>query len=302
MKRISASLLIGLLITSPACILAQATIPLMEQRVEALKATTYLPMDPAKGAVAALRSKSTFYWAITPIIIQTWDMKVKALGLALRVTDLTTPPASVVFIIDGKPTMIQPTDWGTDEGGGQASIIEREDLVRSIATAKTVSITVFGTAPLTGTFQSSDLLFFQSLVSMYDAGTFVSPQLGDEKSASVPTPQTAPTSTAPIVAPSTPATPSGKLSRTDFLKSKVPEAATMCHDWIVATAKDPSSLQFADDYDYGFGRVISRNWIFITWSIMGRNTYGAVLHHTMTCTISCTQGKACTRNELQDEP
>lgn len=190
MKCLTAGLILGLLLASPTCTLAQATIPLMEQREEAQKATMYYPMDSAKGTIAALRAKSTYYWAITPIIIQTWDMKVKGLGLVLRVTDLTTPPASVVFIIDGKPTMIQPTDWGADEGGGQASIIDRVELVRSIASAKNISITVFGTAPLTGTFQSSDLLFFQSLVSMYDAGTFVSPQLGDEKSAAVPTPPT----------------------------------------------------------------------------------------------------------------
>ena len=94
--------------------------------------------------------------------------------------------------------------------------------------------------------------------------------------------------------------PSGKLSRTDFLQSRVDAAAQMCKSAIVATAKDPSSVQFDDKYAYGFGAVLTRNWIIIDWGIRGRNTYGAVLRHTMECKVSCIQGKACTFVDLTE--
>jgi hypothetical protein len=91
-----------------------------------------------------------------------------------------------------------------------------------------------------------------------------------------------------------------KVDRADFLKTKVDEAAAMCKSQIVATAKDPTSIQFAENYTYGFGRVVTRNWIFIGWEIMGRNTYGAVLRHSMTCTVSCTQEKGCSWIGLEE--
>src|ERR1700722_12047326 len=79
----------------------------------------------------------------------------------------------------------------------------------------------------------------------------------------------------------------------EFLQSKVDEAANMCRQNITDTAKDPTTLQFAEKYNYGFGRVVTRNWIFIYWDVMGKNTYGALLKHSITCTVSCTQKKGC---------
>jgi len=95
--------------------------------------------------------------------------------------------------------------------------------------------------------------------------------------------------------------PKGKIDRKEYLASKVPDAATMCHQQILATAKDPTSVQFADKYSYAFGRAITRNWIFITWNIMGRNTFGAVLKHEITCSVSCPPGKECSFINLEDQ-
>jgi hypothetical protein len=92
-----------------------------------------------------------------------------------------------------------------------------------------------------------------------------------------------------------------KVTHQEYLQSKVVDAATMCRDQITATAKDPTSLQFADRYSYGFGKAFTKNWIFIYWDIMGRNTYGAVLKHQITCTVSCKEEKACSWVEMKDE-
>jgi hypothetical protein len=92
-----------------------------------------------------------------------------------------------------------------------------------------------------------------------------------------------------------------KPSRADYLQSKVSDATAMCRDQILASAKDPSSIQFPEKYAYGFGQALTRNWIFIYADIMGRNTYGAVLKHSMTCTISCKQGKPCSWVSLTDQ-
>lgn len=93
-----------------------------------------------------------------------------------------------------------------------------------------------------------------------------------------------------------------KTDRGAYLRSKVDDAAAMCREQIAATAKDPSSVQFAERYSFGFGSALTRNWIFINWEIMGRNTYGAVLRHRMSCTVSCKQGKACTWVGIEDAP
>jgi hypothetical protein len=94
---------------------------------------------------------------------------------------------------------------------------------------------------------------------------------------------------------------SPKLSRADYLQSKIQEAARLCHENIVATAKDPGSLQFTDSADVSFGRVVFRDSIYVTLSIMGRNTYGAVLRHSITCRVVCQQGHACSLQESRDD-
>lgn len=288
------------------CLLAyplvgQQTIPLMQQRVDSNKVTMYFPMNAARGEIAALRTQGTYYWAISPVIVQPWDKQNRGLALVLRITGQETPPSSIVIIVDGKSTMLEPTVWAPDQGGGQATIIDRVDLVRGIASATTVSVTVFGATPLTGTYQVGDLAFFKSLVAMYDAGTYLAPDLSvasTTPAVQTPAAAMAPTPPKPVDAPPIPA----KHTREQYLQTKVDDAAAICRQQIVEGAKDPTSVQFSDKYSYAFGRVLTRNWISITWVIMGRNTYGAVLQHTMTCNVSCIEGKACEPRDLMDEP
>ena len=91
-----------------------------------------------------------------------------------------------------------------------------------------------------------------------------------------------------------------KPKQSDYLEGKKDDAALICREQIVATAKDPSSLQFEDKYTYGFGNALTKNWIYITWNSMGKNTYGAVLRHVITCTVSCKQDKPCSFVEMKD--
>jgi hypothetical protein len=81
------------------------------------------------------------------------------------------------------------------------------------------------------------------------------------------------------------------LSHDEFMNSKVPEVAGACHDAIINSAKDPTSVQFLGPYTASSGTGFNRNQMFINYEIMGRNTYGAVLRHLMTCIANCNQAK-----------
>jgi hypothetical protein len=311
MKRIAFVLRLLPMMLFAMPLLGQDDVIIKERRVDEQKISIFAPVNSADSfELNALRARNKYSWVVAPIIAQTWDKKVKGLGLFLRVTDQTVTPTAVVIVVDGKTTMIPVQKWEKDPEGGENTLIDREDLVRSIAAAQNVSITVFGDDPLTAIYHSENLSIFRSMVSMYDTDTFnVKPikasqpaVIADMVGTTVkPTSQKVLDSPPSTAEPVVQAAPPTKLSRAEYLQRKVDEAAAMCREQIIATAKDPSSVQFADKYSYGFGRVISRNWIFISWSIMGRNTYGAVLRHTMTCTVSCIQGKACTWVNLEDE-
>lgn len=81
--------------------------------------------------------------------------------------------------------------------------------------------------------------------------------------------------------------------RREYLQSQVDMLVGACKQYIVGTAKDPSSVQFPSNYNYGFGHGLTRNWVLINIDAMGRNTFGAVLRHSMTCTYTCNQSKGC---------
>jgi hypothetical protein len=280
--------------------MGQDNFSLKEQRADEQKSSIFYPLSSTNPDVpAALRAKGTYSWFMMPVIAQAWDKHLKSLGLVLKVTDQTSPPTAVVFIVDEKPTMIPAQKWDEYPGGGLFTSIEREDIVRSIATARKVTVTVFGNSPLSATYTSGDLSLFRSVVTMYDSATFniSQPSVVNPATDSVTQPASAPiTSTA---APSTPSAslsriiPSARSSRTEYLQSKVSEATAMCREQIIATAKDPSSVKFDDNPSYVLENG-HKDWISIMWGIMGRNTYGAVLRHSMTCFVSCKAGSACT--------
>ena len=92
-----------------------------------------------------------------------------------------------------------------------------------------------------------------------------------------------------------------KMSRTDYLESKAHEAALLCESYIIATAKDPDSIKMPERYTHNLGGGLLHNEIYIYMDVMGRNTYGAVLRHSMICTVNCKQGKGCSVTKLEDQ-
>jgi len=263
-----------------------------EYRIEQNKSSIFIPTSTADpDELNAIRAHSTWSWELAPVIAQSWDHKQKGLGFVIRAKDWSTQPTAVAFTIDGKVTMVETSQWHDSEKGGVYTLIDREDLERAVANSQNLSITVFAGEPLTGTYHSADLVVFKSVTEMYSNGTF---------SGGTPTDLTPSPVETQAQKPS-PTTANGKVDRKDYLQSKVQEVSSMCHDQIIATAKDPTSVQFLGDYSYAFGRALTRNWIFVSFPIMGRNSYGAVLRHTMTCSVSCPPGKPCVFQSLDDE-
>jgi hypothetical protein len=101
--------------------------------------------------------------------------------------------------------------------------------------------------------------------------------------------QTVPSSTQTPVATGAPA----KQSRDEFLESMLDGARERCMRAIVATAKDPDSVKFLDDGGGAPGRALMRNHLLFDFEIMGRNTYGAVLRHTLHCDVPCKINVGC---------
>lgn len=94
-----------------------------------------------------------------------------------------------------------------------------------------------------------------------------------------------------------------KIRREDYLRSKAQDAVGICKQQILATAKDPSSIQLPEQVAVYFGTGLMRNDIYVQADVMGRNTYGAVLRHQITCTIVCKQSKGgCYFESLEDQP
>lgn len=93
-----------------------------------------------------------------------------------------------------------------------------------------------------------------------------------------------------------------KSKSDDYRLARLDEAFMQCHDAVMASAKDPTSITFDPTYDYGLGRVLTKNDVFIYVKTWGRNSYGAVLRHSVTCTVECKKDKPCKIADVQDDP
>ena len=93
--------------------------------------------------------------------------------------------------------------------------------------------------------------------------------------------------------PTTQETSAAPTSRDGFLHSKVEEVRHTCKDAILAVSKDPDAVKFLDEGNYEFGRGLMRNDIVFVFETMGRNSYGAVLRHTISCTVTCKEKGGC---------
>lgn len=86
----------------------------------------------------------------------------------------------------------------------------------------------------------------------------------------------------------------------NYVKSQIPTVTGLCRNIIRVSAKDPDSLRFLTDFavvEYG------KSSMSIAYSVMGRNTYGAVLKHRMICNFSCSEKKGgCKLHDLEDLP
>lgn len=274
-------------------------IELREKPVATEKESIFQPISATSAdGILSIRASGSYKWNVTPIIGQKWNGSEKSLVLAIEVVGENLQPSTAVFVIDGKTVVIPSSDWQVDSRGHLVAWIKNEGLVRSLAKAEEVSITVFAPGPLTNSFHAGDLGVFRSMVQIYDAKA-MHPSEAEEHPVSD-------LGKAPVTLITPPSEKRHKQTSADrgtFLESKVEEAASICHDEIINNSKDPFSVEFLGDYSYAFGRtILFRNWIFVYWETMGRNTYGAVLRHSMTCTVSCTQDKGCTWINLDDKP
>jgi hypothetical protein len=271
----------------------QASLSLKETRIDTLRRSIFTPpIDPDSPGLAPLRAQGAYSWLVMPAIAQDWQTKKAELGLLVRVLGPPTPPSGLVLVVDGTTTLISEQGWQKGNSGGWVLAFGRQELVRSIASAKQVTITVLGSPPLEGRFQAGDLNVFPAVVGIFDHNSF---QAGAPATSS-------PSATASPISGIL-ETPNSKTSKnSDYLQTRVGEAATMCHDNIVSSAKDPAALVMADTYGYRFGSVLTKNWIFIDWEIMGRNTFGAVLKHSIGCIVECAPGKACKWMSMADNP
>jgi len=82
------------------------------------------------------------------------------------------------------------------------------------------------------------------------------------------------------------------------LSTRTNDAALSCIQYLHDNAKDPESIQIDEtSFTNSLGFGLSRNHIFINFTGMGRNTYGAVLKHNWECDTVCKQGQNC---QVQD--
>lgn len=159
-----------------AFIFAFSAISLLGQNLELRErpnATTKISLFQPVSATSAdgilsLQATGSYKWNITPVIAQKWDGSGKSLLLAIEVVGNNIQPSTAVFVIDGKTFVMQSADWRVDSRGNLAAVFEKEGLVRNLAKAEEVSVTVFAPDPLTTLFHASDLAVFRSMVQIYD--------------------------------------------------------------------------------------------------------------------------------------
>jgi len=285
-----------------------ASTSLKETRSEALHLSLFTPpIDHDLPNLAPLRASGQYSWIVMPAIAENWQTKKTELGLLVRVLGPASPPSGVVFVVDGTTTLVDGQRWEKAGSGAWVMVLGRQDLVRSVSKARQVSITVLGSPPLEAHFDQSSLTVFPQMVGMFEHNNFRgnAPESGPTQLP--PTTPVIPTPAEPPAGNSATANEARKPNasennRKDDLRTRVEEAAGMCRNHIMAGAKDPDSIVFANDYSYHLGSVLTRNWITINWEIVGRNTFGAVLRHRVTCIVSCAPKKTCTWMSMGDSP
>jgi hypothetical protein len=159
-----------------ALVIVLSSVPLFGQDIglrERPNATTKISIfQPASASspdgIEALRASGSYQWSVTPVISKTWQGSGKALLLAIEVAGNNLQPSTAIFVIDGKTFVTQSGDWRVDSRGNLVAFFEKEGLVRNLAKAEEVSVTVFAPAPLTASFHGSDLAVFRSMIQTYD--------------------------------------------------------------------------------------------------------------------------------------
>lgn len=122
----------------------------------------------SSDGISSIRANGAYKWDVAPVIGMKWDGSAKNLSLAIEVIGSDLTPSMAVVALDGKTFVLQSADWKVDRRGNLVAFFDKEALVRSMAQAQKVSITVFAPAPLTSTFQYGDLGVFRSMVEAFD--------------------------------------------------------------------------------------------------------------------------------------
>ncbi|MDR3723286.1 MAG: hypothetical protein P4K83_02200 [Terracidiphilus sp.] len=159
-----------------ALIFVFTTVSLFGQNVElrekpnaTAKNSIFQPISATStDGIQSIRASGTFQWNITPIIGKMWNGPEKSLMLAVEVVGSNLQPSTAVFVIDGKTFVTQSANWQVDSRGNLVTMLEKEGLVRNLAKAENVSVTVFAPNPLTATFRGNDLAVFRSMVQAFD--------------------------------------------------------------------------------------------------------------------------------------
>jgi hypothetical protein len=161
-------LALAVLISASAA--AAQTLQLQERPNNEKSTSLFVPADSsASDGIAAIRaSGAEFAWSVTPVIYQSWDKSRKSLLLAIEVVGQDLHPSAAVFVIDGKSYIVQSADWALDSRHNLCALVEKEGLIRNIASASQVQVTVFAPAPLTATFTGGNLAVFREIAAVYD--------------------------------------------------------------------------------------------------------------------------------------
>jgi hypothetical protein len=144
----------------------------LRERPDAVaKLSIFQPVSATSAdGIEAIRASGTYEWNIAPIIGMKWDGSSKSLMLAIEVAGNNLTPSTAVFTIDGRTFVAQSAEWTVDSRGNLVAFFQKEGLVRNLADAQQVSVTVFAPAPLTASFHAGDLAVFRSMVHIYDVG------------------------------------------------------------------------------------------------------------------------------------
>ncbi len=154
---------------------------------------------------------------------------------------------------------------------------------------------LFGATPID---VRSDTLFCYSVImlSIVSVFTLMTPATG-KKEIAVKSIAVAATVAATVLALAGSAIAERKPNQ---LEGRQNEAALSCFAYLKEHLKDPSSFQVDQNIRYEFGKVLTKNYIYITAYGRGKNTYGAVLEHTFICSVKCKAGVPCYTESADD--